>query len=80
MSRHFQAAFTDEGEFEESEHMGLIVKLETIKVTVEKIRKILENLDVRKSMGPVNLSSWVLKECKRSFGRRDIYYDTDITE
>ena len=35
-----------------------------IRVEMNEMRKLLEELDVRKAMGPDEVSNWMLRECK----------------
>ncbi len=38
--------------------------LSEIEVTVDKVRIMMEDLDVRKAQGPDGVSDWVVKECR----------------
>ncbi len=61
--RYFHSVFTKENDFR-SERTALEkgTDLKEIKTSVE-VKNMLEDLDVRKAMGPDGVSSWILKEC-----------------
>ena len=64
LNRKFQSVFTIEPNFDENQDIPVPKqKLGKIKLTKEKIRKALKNLDKRKARGPDEVSPWVLKEC-----------------
>ena len=56
--------FSVEEEFVEPREQVRLGGLQEIKVEKYEIGKLLNELDVRKAMGPDELSNWVLKECK----------------
>lgn len=39
--------------------------LEGLQITVQEVKEIMEDLDVRKALEPDGLSSWVLRECSK---------------
>ena len=65
MNESFKWVFTEETSFVEpprdAEHQE---GMQDIKVDRQEIRKLLENLDVRKAIGPDDVSGWILKECR----------------
>ncbi len=69
MNECFQTVFTRENGFEdlnlESHDRAHGTGLERIQTSPGEIRKLLLELDVRKSTGPDGVSSWVLKECNQ---------------
>ncbi len=63
-NRYFHSVFSMENYFRgERTALGKGTDLKEIKTSVEKVKNMLEDLDVRKAMGPDGVSSWILKEC-----------------
>ena len=64
LNKKFQSVFTKEPSFDENQE-GPVPKqkLRGIKLTKERVLKILKSLDKNKSMGPDGISPWILKEC-----------------
>ena len=63
-NRCFQSVFTKEQEFRE----GIAIMnngngLKEAASSTEEVKIMLDNLDVRKAMGPDGVSNWILKEC-----------------
>lgn len=58
MNRCFQSVFSNKSKFEEVEQMRLSVKLEMVEVTINEVKRIIENLDVRKSVEGQCKSKW----------------------
>ena len=64
MNESFKSVFTREEEFEEPNKERRLEGLREIRVEKKEIMKLLEELDVRKAMGPDGVSNWTLRECK----------------
>ncbi len=63
-NRYFHSVFTKENYFRgEMTALEKGTDLKEIKISVEEVKNMLEDLDVRKAMGPDSVSSWILKEC-----------------
>ena len=65
MNESFKSVFSVEEEFAEPKEEVRRVGLQEVKVEKYEIGKLLEKLDVRKAMGPDEVSNWILKECKK---------------
>ena len=63
MNESFKSVFKMEEEFDGESIGGENEGLRVIVVEKQGIREVLEKLDVRKAMGPDEVSAWVLKEC-----------------
>ena len=61
----FKSVFSVEEEFVELREEVRQVGLQEVKVEKHEIGKLLEKLDVRKAMGPDEVSNWTLKECRK---------------
>uniref|UniRef100_A0A0P4VWZ9 Reverse transcriptase domain-containing protein n=1 Tax=Scylla olivacea TaxID=85551 RepID=A0A0P4VWZ9_SCYOL len=59
MNESFQSVFTKETDF-----MALKVVSQNEGIQKIQIKKMLEELDVRKAMGPDHINGWILKECR----------------
>ncbi|MPC76816.1 hypothetical protein E2C01_071248 [Portunus trituberculatus] len=64
MNESFKIIFTEEKDFTKPNRTLHCQGLQEIIVHKEEIGRLLENLDVRKAMGPDGVSGWALKECK----------------
>ena len=62
MNKSFKTVFMEEEEFTEPKKPLHCAGVKEITVQKEQIKKLLENLDVRKAMGPDGVACWVLKE------------------
>ena len=62
MKKCFQSVFTEDRYFEEEESQPRERYWKEIKVEVQEIRKILEELDNRKAPGPGGVTNSILKE------------------
>ncbi|MPC15073.1 hypothetical protein E2C01_007856 [Portunus trituberculatus] len=63
MNESFKTAFTEEEDFTEPNRILHCQGLRKITVHKEEIGRLLENLDVRETMGPDGVSGWALKQC-----------------
>ena len=63
MNKCFKSVFTKESYFEEEERPPRERYLKELKVEKKEIRKIMEELDIRKAPGPDGVANSVLKEC-----------------
>ena len=64
LNKKFQSVFTKEPNFDGNQEAPIPKqKLKGIKLTKERVLKVLKNLDTNKAMGPDEISPWVLKEC-----------------
>ena len=64
MNKSFESVFTKEREMVNEEGKEREKVLRYIDLEVQEVRKLLEDLDVRKALGPDSISNWVLKECR----------------
>ena len=64
MNESFKSVFTVEGAFIEPNTIEAQEGLMEVVVQKQDVDRLLRNLDVRKAMGPDEVSSWTLKECK----------------
>lgn len=60
----FKTVFTEEEDFTQPSNTEQSLGMQEIEVSKEEIKGFLENMDVRKAMGPDGVSGWVLKECR----------------
>ena len=64
MNSCFQHVFTIEIDFHSQQSVDADeVGLGVIEVTVEEVRKLMEEQDVRKAIGPDGISNWILRKC-----------------
>ena len=64
MNESFKSVFNKDEEFVEPNKERRQMGLCEIKVERREIMELMEKLDVRKSMGPDEVSNWTLKECR----------------
>ena len=64
MNESFKSVFTVEEQFIEPNTTEAEGGLKEVVVQKQDVGRLLENLDVRKAMGPDGVSGWTLKECK----------------
>ena len=64
LNKNFQTVFTEEEDFIELNKIQIERNIGEIKVDKKEIRKLIENLDGNKAMGPDEVAGRVLKECK----------------
>ena len=64
MNESFKSVFTVKGTFIEPNTTEAEGGLKEVVVQKQDVGRLLENLDVRKAMGPDGVSGWTLKECK----------------
>ncbi len=66
MNKCFQTVFTRESKFEDAHAVSEDrIGLERIQTSSDEVKKLLEELDVRKSAGPDGVTNWVIKECSQ---------------
>ena len=71
MNDSFQKVFTLEDDFNDQEEISMEGStLNEIEVSVDEVKKMLNDLDVRKAHGPDGVSNWVLKECSNELSTR----------
>ena len=64
MNQSFKSVFTKETVFAPPEDGKQLKGIDNITVEREEIKKLLEELNTRKAMGPDEINSWVLNECR----------------
>ena len=71
LNDYFHSVFAEEGTFN-----GPVVPnenaegLSNVRVTVNEVKTMMEDLDVRKAQGPDGISNWVLKECSNQLASK----------
>ncbi|WP_435336435.1 hypothetical protein, partial [Klebsiella pneumoniae] len=63
MNNRLQTVFVEEDEFSEDEREVRNEPMQEVMVDEREVRRLMEGLDIRKSMGPDGVANWVLKEC-----------------
>ncbi len=65
LNKNFQEVFTKEDNFVDCNGNGTDKKMDYIKIDKKELKRLVENLDGRKSMGPDEVLGQVLKECNK---------------
>ena len=70
MNNCFQSVFTSKSDFGEQRMTNPegVVGLNSLEVSMEEVKKIMEQLDKRKVMGPDGISNWIFNPFNMAWG------------